>query len=62
MRILLIEDDAMLADAISSALTQSAHVVETVDSGEAADKALVAADYDLVVLDIGLPQIKAWKC
>ena len=57
MRILLVEDDSMLADAIGRALTQSAHSVDTVQSGDQADHALVANAYDLVVLDIGLPGI-----
>jgi two-component system OmpR family response regulator len=57
LRILLVEDDAMLADAIARAFTQSAHAVDVVSSGEAADKALIAADYELVLLDVALPQI-----
>ena len=57
MRILLVEDDSMLAEAIASALTQAAHAVDTVGTGEHADRALVSADYDLVLLDIALPQI-----
>jgi two-component system OmpR family response regulator len=55
MRILLVEDDAMLADAVSRAFTQSAHAVDVVNSGEAADEALVSSTYDLVLLDIALP-------
>jgi len=57
VRILLVEDDAMLADAVARAFTQSAHAVDVVNSGEDADRALIAAEYDLVLLDIGLPQI-----
>ncbi|MFN0300375.1 MAG: response regulator [Burkholderiales bacterium] len=57
MRILLVEDDAMLADAISRALTQSAHTVDLAQNGEEADSALVANEYDLVFLDVGLPRI-----
>jgi len=57
MRILLVEDDAMLADAVARAFMQSAHAVDIVCRGDDADKALVAADYDVVVLDIGLPQV-----
>ena len=57
MRILLVEDDAMLADAVARALTQSAHAVDVVNTGPDADKALLAAEYDVVVLDIGLPQL-----
>jgi len=57
VRILLVEDDAMLSDAVARAFTQSAHAVDVVNSGEDADRALIAAEYDLVLLDIGLPQI-----
>ena len=47
----------MLADAIARAFTQAAHAVDLVRSGEDADRALIAAEYDLVLLDIALPQI-----
>ena len=57
MRLLVVEDDAMLADAIARAFTQAAHAVDLVRSGEEADRALLAAEYDLVLLDIALPQI-----
>lgn len=57
MRILLVEDDKVLADALSRALVQSAHAVDVVDSGEQADDALALAIYDLAILDIGLPGI-----
>jgi two-component system OmpR family response regulator len=55
MRILLVEDDAMLADAIARAFIQSAHAVDLVANGEDADRALLTTDYDVVLLDIGLP-------
>ncbi|RYY94702.1 MAG: response regulator transcription factor [Comamonadaceae bacterium] len=55
MRILLVEDDRVLADALSRALVQSAHAVDTVSTGEAADSALALAAYDLAIMDIGLP-------
>jgi len=57
LRILVVEDDAMLADAVARALTQSAYAVDVVSTGPDADKALIAAQYDVVVLDIGLPQL-----
>lgn len=57
MRILVVEDDSMLSDAIVRALTQSAHAVDLARNGEEADHALVANEYDLVVLDVGLPRI-----
>ena len=55
MRILLVEDDKVLADAVSRVLVQSAHAVDVVDTGEQADKALALDIYDLAILDIGLP-------
>lgn len=55
MRILLVEDDKLLADALCRAMVQSAYAVDAVDSGELADSALMAQSYDLVILDIGLP-------
>ena len=55
MRILLVEDDTLLADAIARSLTQSAHAVDVARTGEQADAALAAGEYDLVVLDIELP-------
>ena len=61
MRILLVEDDVMLAEAITRALTQSAHAVDNARTGEEADHALATSDYDLVVLDVGLPQIDGFE-
>ena len=55
MRILLVEDDKVLADALSRALVQSAHAVDSVSTGEEYDHALTLAIYDLAILDIGLP-------
>ena len=57
MRILLVEDDKVLADALSRALVQAAHAVDAVSTGEEADRALALGIYDLAVLDIGLPGI-----
>ena len=55
MRILLVEDDKVLADALSRALVQSAHAVDIVSTGDDADHALALGIYDLAILDIGLP-------
>jgi two-component system OmpR family response regulator len=57
MRILVVEDDAILAAALTRALTQSAYAVDLVEDGEAANHALAGTTYDLVVLDITLPKI-----
>lgn len=55
MRILLVEDDQILADALFRALVQSAYAVDLVGDGLQADHALSVHTYDLVVLDVGLP-------
>jgi len=61
VRILLVEDDVMLAEAITRALTQSAHAVDNARTGEEADRALATSHYDLVLLDVGLPQIDGFE-
>jgi two-component system OmpR family response regulator len=55
MRILLVEDDAMLADAVSRALSQAAYAVDIARDGGEADRALSTTDYDLAILDVELP-------
>jgi two-component system, OmpR family, response regulator len=57
MRILLVEDDELLADALSRALVQSAHAVDIAATGAQADSALTSQQYALVILDIGLPDL-----
>jgi two-component system response regulator QseB len=58
MRILLVEDDAMIGKTLTQALTQDGYAVDHVVDGVAARAALdVAADaYALVLLDLGLPR------
>jgi two-component system OmpR family response regulator len=55
MRILLVEDDAILADAVYRALTQSAHMVELARNGDEAEAALLSSAHDLVILDVNIP-------
>ena len=55
MRILLAEDDKLLADALQRALGQAAYAVDVVSTGIEADAALALDLYDLAILDIGLP-------
>jgi two-component system OmpR family response regulator len=57
VRILLAEDDPLLGEAIASHLAQVAHAVDWVRDGAAADAALRAQTFDLVVLDLGLPRM-----
>jgi two-component system response regulator QseB len=55
MRILIVEDDVPLADALCTGLRQLGHVVDTFSDGQQADAALSAVEYDAAVLDLGLP-------
>lgn len=57
MRILLVEDDQMLSNGVSLALTQNGYVVDHVRTGADADQALTNTQYDLLVLDLGLPEM-----
>jgi len=61
VRILIVEDDAMLAEAVAAALRQSAHLVSHASSGDEADRALAANEYDLVLLDLGLPRLDGFE-
>lgn len=55
MKLLLVEDDAGLADSLTHALRHSGYVVDWVANGEAAEAALFNGKYDLMILDVGLP-------
>ena len=56
MRILLVEDDAMIGAAILAVLRGENYAVDWVRDGVAADAATLAERYDLVLLDLGLPK------
>jgi two-component system, OmpR family, response regulator len=56
MRILVAEDDAILADGVTRTLRQSGYAVDWVKNGVEADTALDTDDFDLLILDIGLPK------
>ncbi|HEX5767175.1 MAG TPA: response regulator [Burkholderiales bacterium] len=56
MRILVAEDDAILADGVMRTLRQSGYAVDWVNNGVEADTALDTEDFDLLILDIGLPR------
>ena len=56
MRILLIEDDAMIGKAVRSGLADAGFAVDWVTDGRAAELALANDVYDLAVLDLGLPK------
>lgn len=67
MRVLLVEDEPRIAVDVAAALTAAGYVVETAHDGEEAWFRGDTEDYDLVVLDLGLPKmdglavLKRWR-
>jgi two-component system OmpR family response regulator len=61
MRILVVEDDSLLAQGLTRILSRAGHAVDQAENGLQADKALRTAPYELVVLDIGLPDIDGFE-
>ena len=55
MKILVAEDDQVLADGLARSLRQAGYAVDHVSSGSEADTALSTQTYNLVILDLGLP-------
>ncbi len=61
MRILLVEDDPLLGDGLAVGLRQSGFAVDWLKDGAAADRALKSEPFDLLVLDLGLPQLSGME-
>lgn len=57
MRLLVVEDDPLLGQGIEVGLKQSGFTVDRVLDGQAAILALSTVDYELMVLDLGLPRL-----
>jgi two-component system OmpR family response regulator len=57
MRILLAEDDAILADGLTRSLRRAGHAVDWVKNGVEADSAVTTGEFDLLILDLGLPKM-----
>ncbi len=55
MRLLIVEDDSELGEALAAGLRLQGHVVDLFGDGAAADAALAGAPYDAALLDLGLP-------
>jgi two-component system response regulator QseB len=55
MHLLLVEDDSMIGAAAQQGLRGEGHTVDWARDGREADAAVRGADYDLVLLDLGLP-------
>jgi two-component system OmpR family response regulator len=57
MRILIAEDDQVLADGLLRALRGSGYAVDQVATGTEADAAVASHEFDLLILDLGLPKM-----
>jgi DNA-binding response OmpR family regulator len=56
MRVLVVEDDRMIAEAVRTALEQDGYTVEWIRDGASAVAALATSSFDIVLLDLGLPR------
>lgn len=61
MRVLLVEDDHVLGDAMVHSLEQAGYVVDWAKNGTTADIALQDQIYDLALLDLGLPRMDGFS-
>lgn len=55
MKVLLVEDDAALAEALADALAEAGLLIESTTTGQEADFLVRTERYDAVILDLGLP-------
>jgi DNA-binding response OmpR family regulator len=56
VRLLLVEDDPMIGESIKEGLLGDGYAVDWLRDGQAAELALSTVDYDLLLLDLGLPR------
>lgn len=61
MRILIVEDDPVLADGLTRTLRAADYAVDCVGDGGEADLVLAAQHYDLAILDVGLPKLDGFE-
>lgn len=61
MRVLIAEDDPLLADGLTRSLRGADYAVDCVTDGGEADHVLTAQNYDLVILDLGLPRLDGYE-
>ena len=57
MRVLVVEDDLPLAEALTTLLTSSGYAVDCVNDGASAEALAAAEQFDLVILDLNLPEM-----
>jgi two-component system, OmpR family, response regulator len=61
VRVLVIEDDTLLAEGLARMLGRAGHSVQSAMTGIHADLLLLSEEFDLVVLDVGLPDIDGFE-
>ena len=61
MRILIVEDDPVLNDGLTRTLRAADYAVDCASDGGEADHVLAAQNYDLVILDLGLPKLDGFE-
>jgi DNA-binding response OmpR family regulator len=60
MRLLIVEDDRMIGDSLRQALRDEGYAVDWVYDARAANATLASERFDLVLLDLGLPNAQQW--
>ena len=61
MRLLLVEDDLILKDGLERSFVKSGYAVDVISDGEGANKLLTYQEYDVIVLDLGLPKLSGFE-
>jgi len=56
MRLLLVEDDEMLGSGLQKGLKQGSHTVDWLKDGQTAEEVLMREEFDVIILDVGLPR------
>lgn len=57
MRLLIVEDDELLGDGLCAGLSQKGYTVDWLKDGKSASQAMMTENFDVVVLDLGLPKM-----
>lgn len=61
MRLLLVEDDLILKDGLERSFTKLGYAVDVMADGESANQLLTYQEYDVIVLDLGLPKLNGFE-
>lgn len=61
MRLLLIEDDLILQDGLERSFSNAGYAVDVMSDGESANQLLVYQEYDIIILDLGLPKLGGFE-